>query len=483
MTTGAPTLKPVETALAQRVDFPTWLPAMLVKELRQGLRARGFVGTMVGFQVIMTLILVFAIAGGNGSASFELLQGAYWVVLNVQLLVITPMRGIFGLQSELDSRAIDLLLLTRLTAWRVVVGKWISLLVQAGLLLVAMLPYGVARYFFGSIDLAGEVRLMALLLAIAAVLTAAALWSSAWPRVARIAVGLAVLGSLQFVPGSLVAILIGNASRGGRGGGPAASIGSGAELWLLLFDATLVLILCLVGAVRKIAPRAESQAPLVRVLPALAFLPIPFLKLSLALGQLSLAVILIAVVAAPELARAEEPMACHWRAWTRRGWAGRLAGRFFQPGWASAMEWVLLLAAAAALGGLATDDPRKVALLAMLGAEALVFPALLLTWMSQQFTQRAAGYALVLGGASVLSAAGNASSATFRLHELTDLTLVLLPISSFWSTLMSRVPMSPLLLTAQILIAGAVLGGAWRRARPYRMRRRDYDAAAPDSAP
>src|SRR6185436_10235188 len=127
---------PIEASIARRVDFPTWLPAMLVKELRQGLRARGFVGTLVGFQVVMTLFTVFAIAGGTGSSSFEILQGAYWAMLNLQLLLITPIRAMAGLQAELETRSIDLLLLTRLTAWRVVLGKWCSLLVQAALLVI-----------------------------------------------------------------------------------------------------------------------------------------------------------------------------------------------------------------------------------------------------------------------------------------------------------------------------------------------------------
>lgn len=482
MTTAAATIKPGETPVARRVDFPTWLPAMLVKELREGLRAKGFVGTLVGFQVIMTLFTIFAVAGGSGSASFGLLQGAYWVMLTVQLLLITPGRAITGLQAELDTRAIDLLLLTRLTAWRVVLGKWISLLVQAALLVVAMLPYGVARYFFGSVDLAGEVKLIALLFAGSAVITAAALWSSALPKVARVAVGIGVVFAWQFIPGMNLALnLMMGSGRGGRGLSPGAGL-TGPALWLLLFNAALVLAICLVGAVRKLAPRAESQSGLMRVLPLLAIVPVPFLSLGMAAGQTAVAGVLFVVVAAFELARAEEPMGCHWRAWSRYGFIGRSIGRFVQPGWASAMEWLLVIAAAVAIGGYATPQPWKVVQLAMLGAEALLFPVLLLTFMSGQFTQRAAGYVLVLGGASLIAAVGTASASVMKMNELADLTLMLLPISSFWASIGARTPPSTAVLTAQGIIAALVIGGTWLRARPYRRQRLEFAVATGEPA-
>ena len=483
MTTATAAIPATEVAIARRVDFPTWLPAMLVKELRQGLRARGFVGTLVAFQVIMTLFTIFAIAGGSGSESFNILQGAYWFMLNAQLLVITPGRALAGLQAEIDARSVDLLLLTRLTAWRVVLGKWISLLAQATLLVLAMLPYGVARYFFGSVDLAGEARLIALLFGASAVLTAAALWSSAMPKIGRVALGIALLflwGQANL--GSMATMMF--SGRSMRGGGPMSGL-TGPALWLVVFDAALVLLICLVGAVRKLAPRAESQAPLMRVLPLLAFLPAGFVGPRLGISQLITAGVMLAFVAVMELARAEEPMASHWRTWARRGWWGRVVGRFVQPGWASAMEWLLALAVIAIAGGLLSSHPAKTAHLAVLATQALVFPALLLTWMSAQFTQRTAGYILVLGGASLIAAVGAASASVYRMNQIADVTLLLLPISSFWSTLAARHSPSTPVLIAQLAMAGAVLGLAWWRARPYRLQRRQFGATSgePDGVP
>lgn len=479
MTTRILTMNATEALIARRVDFPTWMPAVLVKELRQGLRERSFVGALVGFQVIMTLFLVFAIAGGSGSGAYNLLQGAFWIMLSAQLLVITPLRGLTGLQSEVDSRWVDLLMLTRLTAWRVVTGKWVSLLVQAALLVIAMLPYGVARYFFGSVDLVAEAKMIAVMFAVSGVLTAGALWASVLPKIARVAVVIAGVCFSPMLEEPFEALM----SMGRRPMRSAGLSGIGSEAWLAVYDAMLLVGFCLIGAVRRLAPRAESQTPLSRLLPLLAFIPAPWLGRGMIELQLVMGGIFVVFVAALELARSEEPMDCHWRAWSRRGWLGRMVGRFVQPGWASGIEWVMLIAAAVALGGLFSPQPWRVALGALLGAEALIFPVLMLTWMSRQFSQRAAGYALVLLGASLLAAAATAASVVTRNYTWADRVMYFLPISSFWSMLRVNTPLPPAVMLPQILIAGVVIGGAWLRASKYRAQRKVFDQQPLDDLP
>jgi hypothetical protein len=463
------------TVIAPRIDFPTWLPAMLVKELRQGLRTKGFVGALVGFQVVMTLVTVFAVAGGADSSTFQMLQACFWIVLSVQLLLVTPARAMSGLQAELESRSIDLLLLTRLTAWRVVLGKWCSLLVQAALLVVAMLPYGVARYFFGSVDLTGELKLIGMIFAVSGVVTAAALWSSALPKIARVGIGIAAIFGAQ---GAGVVRSIGGPGPRGPfsftgGGGPAT--------WLLAFDVGLVLMLCLMGAVARLAPAAEARGAQMRALPLAALLPIPLVG-ALGPGQTVFAMILFAFVAIVELAGSQEPMACHWRRWAQRGAWGRAVGRFVQPGWASAMEWVLGFAVVVAIAGLGTSEKLKVAQLALLGAEALIFPALILTWMSAQFTQRAAGYVLLVLGASALAAGAAATASFARVSAWAEGLLFVLPIAGFWTSMGAVRTPPALFYVAQIAIALAILSAAWWRATPYRLQRNERTSPRSDAA-
>ena len=40
-------------------DFPDWFGPMLVKELRQGLKTRGFVFSFIGLQTVLVLVLIY----------------------------------------------------------------------------------------------------------------------------------------------------------------------------------------------------------------------------------------------------------------------------------------------------------------------------------------------------------------------------------------------------------------------------------------
>lgn len=481
----------LEALIARRIDFPTWLPAMLVKELRQGLRQRGFVGALLGFQVVMTIFLAFAVAGGTGSASFNTLQGAYWLVISVQLLVLIPARALTGLQSELDSRWVDLLLLTRLTPWRVVLSKWVSLLVQAALLLVAMLPYGVARYFFGSVDLVEEAQRLAMLFAASGMLTAIALWCSALPKIARAMLVVPVIAAFMAIPDALDYVV----NMGARSPIMAASRSGAQPVWLLIFNLLLLLVLCLTGAVRRLAPAAESQTLLTRALPLLGFLPLPFLALQDARWQLDSALALFVFVAALELGRQEEPLESHWLAWSRRGLAGRLVGRLVQPGWASALEWLLVVFAVWGVVSAFLVNALPVAAnftalanwrlttLPLFAAAALLFPVLLFSWLGRHFTHRLVGYLIVFLGMTALSlvATGLASSASTL--NLGDRILMLLPVGSFWTTIAAKVIPPQPIPVLQVVIAVAVIAGVWWRARPYRLQRRVFETASTEAPP
>ena len=52
-------------------DFPTWVPAVLVKELRQGLHTRGFFAIVVLFHAVMVVAMtttVIALPGATPAA-------------------------------------------------------------------------------------------------------------------------------------------------------------------------------------------------------------------------------------------------------------------------------------------------------------------------------------------------------------------------------------------------------------------------------
>lgn len=477
MSSPSATLAPPPVLPAAQSDFPTWLPAMLVKELRQGLRTKGFVGAFIIFQLIMVLLMLSTVLGsafansGARAAMAATINGFFWTLLGVQLLFVTPGRALGSLQVELESRSLDLLMLTRLTAWRIVLGKWGSLMAQAFLLFLAMLPYGIVRYFVGSVDLVQDAYLSAALLGGCGVMTAVGLAGSGMPKAARILMPILIVVGLQVVT-PLIRVATG---RGFSGSSPfAMTLGSNA--WLLWLNGALVMGIFLVIAVRRIAPPAENHMLLPRGLALLTLLPIPFLslfsKLNDARGQLAFAGLVIAIVSAVELASMRWPMKSHWRPFARRGPPARWLGRFALPGWPSGFAFIviagLLLAFAGWLPGLAgSTDKSRISWLVVLGVVGLVFPAVALSFFSRAGRAPAALYVLVLAITCLLAAMAAAiGGITNDQRDFLEVTSVF-PGAGFCITLFSPRSVSSSAMMVQGAVAITVLGVAWVQSRVY----------------
>lgn len=72
------------------------LSPILVKELRQGMRARAFEGSFVILQVLMlfsVFMALVAITARHSNVSPEFGEGLFWIMLGVPILLIMPMRG------------------------------------------------------------------------------------------------------------------------------------------------------------------------------------------------------------------------------------------------------------------------------------------------------------------------------------------------------------------------------------------------------
>jgi ABC-type transport system involved in multi-copper enzyme maturation permease subunit len=425
-----------------QIDFPTWLPAMFVKELRQGLRTRGFVVAFVAFQILMALLMMGAVVGndamtpGARAGTAAAVNGFFWTLLTVQLLFVTPARALGSLQTEIEVRSLDLLLLTRLSAWRIVFGKWASLVAQSVLLLVAMLPYGIVRYFAGSADLVSDAGMCGGLLGVCAVLTAAGLWSSGMSKLVRVVAVIAIVAGTN----------IWRAVSTGSAGSLVMPF-AGTSTTMLVFDGALALVFFLVAAVRRIAPPSENHAFLARVLPLIALLPVPAWALAgasaVAEGQFLFAACFTLLACTAELATVQAPMAVHLRPWLARGPLGRFVGRFALPGWPSAMIYTIVAVAGptvvvlAVPGVVPAREVMRAAWFGLLALGALTFPVVALT-VFKRTAARSAGslYGLVLGAMSTLAATAAALAAAFpaRYGWLQEFAR-LLPVSGFWLSL------------------------------------------------
>ncbi|MED5419558.1 MAG: hypothetical protein VYA27_12700, partial [Verrucomicrobiota bacterium] len=204
-TTTPPELPPLPI---ERVnDFPDRLSPMLVKELRQGLRTNTFVILFLVLQGLLAIIFLIttpiaASESGPSGTIGEVVSKIVFCIYALGILVVQPLRGISAVATEIKQNTIDLMILTRLSAWRIVYGKWLSIVSQSFLIVLAILPYLILRYFFGGMQLFAELTLMVYLFIISGALTAFTVGMSATGSI--LLRGLVVVGGSAVMMGYIL---------------------------------------------------------------------------------------------------------------------------------------------------------------------------------------------------------------------------------------------------------------------------------------
>lgn len=361
-------------------DFPDWLSPMLVKELRQGIRSKAFMAVFFLTQLLMILSVVLNLVATSSSRSEEMpifLNSLFWILISVPVLLIMPVRGFSTLHAEMKTRTLELVFLTRLSARRIAFGKWLALMAQMILLLCAVLPYVMLRYFLGGIDLLEDVQVTVFLLVAGSVLTALTVAMSPFEsRIVRIFAIIGFVLLIAFAPSFLGLWL-----------GKAFATGSGALNTLRVYLCILAFVpafiaLCIEIAASRIAPAAENHSTAKRLI-GLYFLlvPIPLGFTGMDMRALFLlATVFIAAVVIDALAEPMSTSLSVYRAFLKKGNLGTALSCIFSPGWASATFYVALLGLIGApllyLSGSLGDQAEMLGYLSFYGA--LIFPAALI---------------------------------------------------------------------------------------------------------
>lgn len=258
------------------LDFPIWVPSALVKELRQGLRTSAFIIMTSMFPALMALFFLFSFitnpADEKPYVSPTGCNAIFWMGLSIILLLVMPIRALSSVREELVSRNSELLLLTRQSAGRIILGKWISFMAQSLIIAFISLPFCLIRYYYGQIDLMQDLTMFIFIYLGSGVLVAFSLWASALPSLLRVIIG----GILGFaVVGTGIDHFNMNFFQGG--------------LWenlllafIILADISLVITTLLMLASEWFSPAAHNTAAPLRKL-LLAFfaastIPLFFLK-------------------------------------------------------------------------------------------------------------------------------------------------------------------------------------------------------------
>lgn len=386
--------KPFKVPPRTLTDFDDRISPMVVKELRQGLRNRVFVVAFLALHSILVLNVLATIADNTRWGS----GGFFWGCITFALAWLLPARNLSALSDEVKHRTLDTLVLTRLSAWRIVAGKWASTAAQILLLGISVIPYLIMRYLALGVDLPGELTLLGLTLlaglAFAAVVTGLSATGS-W--LARTLLVLIIGG---FLMGSLPELARTGAMQ--SAGGPLAMLlqAVGPAAWLT--------VLALGGGAAAIAPVAENHATLRRLV-TLGMLVAAVIAIRLETGLLA-AFATPALITGMLLGLADAPnhLPVIHAPFVRRGGAGRLAALLFTPGPSGGLLYALLLGLIW-LWGVGAFDPASAPLFlrsfflmpkspaaAWFFVASLLLPALLLCAARPAWRWRGVVYFLVL---------------------------------------------------------------------------------------
>ncbi len=188
-------------------DLPERLDPMTAKELRQNLRRGSFVYPFLAIQVLAVAATVLGFQGNTA---------AFWWVAGGICLVLMPLGGLTLMGQELEAGNHELLLLTKLNRWKVVLGKFISLWGLCVLTMVSLLPYGVVRYLIGGVEWTQEAALAAMVVSGSAMMSAGAIGASAFRRTAaRLGVMVLFLGAMAL--GTGIPLAVSAVVKGGSG--------------------------------------------------------------------------------------------------------------------------------------------------------------------------------------------------------------------------------------------------------------------------
>ena len=394
-------------------DFPDRISPMLVKELRQGMRAKTFIVMFLALQIFLAVMLFSAGASSSSDHVGSTISGIIFLFFSVAVLLVQPLRGMNALSSEVKGNTIDMMVLTSLSAWRIVFGKWVAIISQSALLLSTIIPYLILRYFFGGMNLIGEIVLLILIFITSMTLTAVTVGLSGCHSI--IVRTLLPILSLPVLLWSMLMM----AFSGPRGASfliDSLTLNSTESQLTVL---TYVLLLFFIGwlmlslGASLIAPASENHVFWRRIVAAALLLAsCPIVYFSNVDGEWI--VVVIAAICIPSmivsLTDSSPLVSTVWESFSKRGMIGRMAGWFLLPTWHSGILFSLSLGTAGMAAvfaisrlhpnGVSWSDDEVVVLFSLFGG--ILFPAVWQMFFFKEDGQRVAHYLLLLSGSLIM---------------------------------------------------------------------------------
>jgi hypothetical protein len=402
-------------------DFPDRLSPMLVKELRQGLRAKTFMVVFLVLQGLLGLILLGASASATSSSGGQVVSQIVFVFFSLAVLVAQPLRGMGAISSEIRAQTIDLMVLTRLSAFRIILGKWVAIVSQSALLASSIIPYLILRYYFGNMNLFAELLLLVMLLLISAGLTALTIGLSACSSI--FIRGILPLGGAAFMIFTIFGVGFG---RNFAGLVELFSFENKDDVWHVVLFATAVVYLgwsALSFGASVFAPHAENHSTLRRLI-ALGLFIAMTIGCALADADPGVVVACTLLVIAPAIAIAlsenNQMAPTVARPFVRKGALGRLAGMFLYPGSAAGSIFTLLLCAlsvvAIVICGSEAGTEESTVLAALVGS--LLLPGAIVCAFGSKLKDRTGSFLLLWLAFMVMGIAMSGIAEAMHAHKM-----------------------------------------------------------------
>jgi ABC-type transport system involved in multi-copper enzyme maturation permease subunit len=324
-------------------DFPDRLSPMVVKELRQGMRTRLFGGVMLTLHLLLVLLTLMS----GGAQNSDVVGGWFDGIITLVLCIILPLRGFSAVADELKTGTLDMLALTRLSAGRIIFGKWASIASQSLLIALSILPYVVARFVFGGLDLFGEMMMLFYKwlggVVVTAVIVALSTQRQFWLR--------ALLVGLPLLMGScgMASFILMSRLGGGMSSSMISSVIStagGRSSWLLMIGMAVWLIFFFLSlAATRIAPPSSLLSVVKRPVHLAVLLLLILLGwltgASAEMARTSSAMLFLIMMDALTERVNEVPSV--YATFYQRGWPGRVALWLLAPGWVTGFVYSALL--------------------------------------------------------------------------------------------------------------------------------------------
>ena len=445
-------------ALLDRLDDR--LSPMLVKELRQGIKSRAFAISFMLMQGLMVFCVLMYLLALDNASDRQFFDALFWACVSIPLVLIMPMRGNNAIQGEVKEKTLELILLTRLSAWRIILGKWASLFTQTLLIACAILPYAVLRYFLGSVNVAENLLTLGFLRCVSSLLTAASVACSTLRlHFVRGLYVLVFIFGFNIIPG----LLFGGMSRSSSLFG---SFGVLTLVSVVAFTGLLSLLFLQWGAGR-IAPQAENHDSRKRITTLIIIL-VAFIVAKLGGSEhiLYLSLAFLIPVCVDALCSQPRALPSLYVPFGKRGFFARFVGRHLYPGWPSGFLYsaltltLLFLMIASEVG---FTERLIVIFVSLVGAICL--PLSLILLVRPRTEKLMAAYTFIQIGLVVLfsvTSGVHAAYANFPIEAVKSI-----PIAAFVSQLVNDYPMELFPITAGISGVSALVL-AFLMVRPLR---------------